>query len=82
MNIKLKLKTSRAKQQALIANERGQAVEALAKNLQKRNQIMADYGYAIEEYALLMQYHAQHSLMYVSLQDQGSYSTDLSIAAS
>lgn len=86
MNIKLKLKASRAKQQALITNERGQAVEALAKKLQKRlqkrNQIVTDYSYELEEYALVMQYQAQHSLMYVSLQNQGSYSTDLSIAAS
>lgn len=82
MHRKLKLKTSRAKQQALIANECGQAVEALAKSLQKRNQIVADYSYEIEKYALLVQYHAQRSLVYISLQNQGLYSTDLSIAAS
>ncbi|KJH69909.1 hypothetical protein [Aliterella atlantica] len=76
------LRTRRAKYRATIANERGQAVEALAKNLQRRTSIVADYGYEIEEYGLLIQYHAQRSLMYVSLLKQGLYSTDLLIEAS
>ena len=75
-------KTSRAKQQALVAYEGGQVVQALAKNLQERYQIVADYGYEMQEYALLMQYYAQRLLMYALLQEQDLYSTDLSIEAS
>ncbi len=82
MHRELKRITSRAKQQALAANKRGQDLEALAKTLQERYQIVADYGYEMEEYALRMQYHAQHSIMYALLQEQGLYSTDLSIEAS
>ncbi len=82
MHRKLKLKTSRAKPQALIANEHGQEIEALAKTLQKHYQIVADYGYELEEQALLMQYHGQCSLMYALLQKQSLDSTDLSIEVS
>lgn len=74
---KLELKALRIKHLALVTNERGQAIEALAKNMQKRTSIVADYGYEIEEYALRAQHHAQCSLMYVSLQQQDLYSQDL-----
>ena len=73
----------RAKERALMAIKCGQAVEALGKNIQKRYQNVADYGHEIEEYGLLVQYHAQKSLMYaLLLQKQSLYSTDLFIEAS
>lgn len=77
MHRKSELKASRVKHLALVANERGQAIEALAKNMQKSALIIADYGDEIEEYALRVQHHAQCSLMYVSLQQQGLYSQNL-----
>ncbi len=83
MSIDLKAKAYRAKEYALMAIKRGQAVEALGKNIQKRYPIVADYGHEIEEYGLLVQYHAEKSLMYaLLLQKQSLYSTDLFIEAS
>ncbi len=79
----LKAKAYRAKERALTAIKRGQAVEELGKNIQKHYQIVADFGHEIEEYGLLIQYHAQKSLMYaLLLQKQSLYSTDLFIEAS
>ena len=74
---------SRAKEHALMAIERGQAVEKLGKNIQKRHPNAADYGHEIEEYGLLIQYHAEKSLMYaLLLQEQSLDSTDLFTEAS
>ena len=76
-------KAYKAKERALMAIKRGQAIEVLGKNIQKRYPIMADYGHEIEEYGLLVQYHAEKSLMYaLLLQKQSLYSTNLFIEAS
>ena len=73
----------KAKERALMAIKRGQVVEALGKKIQKRYQNVADYGHEIEEYGLLVQYHAEKSLMYALLsQEQSLYPTDLFIEAS
>ena len=83
MSTDLKAKAYRVKEHALMAIKRGQAIEVLGKNIQKRYQNVADYGHDIEECGLLVQYHAEKSLMYaLLLQRQSLYSTDLFIEAS
>ena len=83
MSTDLKAKAYRVKEHALMAIKRGQAIEVLGKNIQKRYPIVADYGHEIEEYGLLVQYHAEKSLMYALLsQEQSLYPTDLFIEAS
>ena len=83
MSTDLKAKAYRVKEHALMAIKRGQAIEVLGKNIQKRYPIVANYGHEIEEYGLLVQYHAEKSLMYaLLLQEQNLYPTDLFIEAS
>lgn len=60
----------------------GEATEKIGKWLQKHCQTVPHYGCEIEEYGLLIQYHAQKSLMYVFLsQRKGLYSKDLFVEA-
>ncbi|WP_045052650.1 hypothetical protein [Aliterella atlantica] len=72
----------RAKSNALTIQKHGEMVEAVGKWLQKHSQVVPNYGCEIEEYGLLIQYHAQQSLMYASLlQCQRLYSTYLYVDA-
>ncbi|PSB26925.1 hypothetical protein C7B70_23230 [Chlorogloea sp. CCALA 695] len=74
----------RTERHALIAQQHGEAVEALGKTLQQHCcPIIADYGHQIESYGLLIQERAQQSLSYaLLLLEQGLSSTDLFIEAS
>lgn len=56
----------------------GEKIEKIGKWLQKYCHTLPNYGCEIEEYGLLIQYHAQKSLMYIFLiQRKGLYSNDL-----
>lgn len=77
----------RTERHALIAQQHGEAVEALGKTLQQHCcPIVADYGHQIESYGLLIQERAQQSLSYalllLLLPQQGLSLTDLFIEAS
>lgn len=60
----------------------GEVIEKIGKWLQKYCCTIPNYGSEIEEYGLLIQYHAQKSLMYIFLiQRKRLYSNDLFVEA-